>query len=126
MDGKNEKSQSNLEKSEPRKKHFFLNRNFRIICDSWLCLEFPQPESGQSLLFKASNLRRLWNNLLANKLESLDKSVESTLSTDKREIDSKKLEYELWSSLAAYINSEILYTVKRLLPADLKVLDQVN
>lgn len=84
-------------------------------------MEFPQPESGQSLLFKASNLRRMWNNLLANKLEALDKSVESTLATEKREIDSKELEYELWSSLAAYINSEILYTVKRLLPADLKV-----
>lgn len=41
----------------------------RIVCDSWLCLDFPQPEAGQTLIFKASNLRRSWNALLANKLE---------------------------------------------------------
>lgn len=49
------------------------------------------------------------------------KSVESELATEKREEDSKRLENELWFNLAAYMNSEILYTVKRLLPADLKV-----
>lgn len=32
-----------------------------------------------------------------------------------------QLEKELWHSLAAYMNSEIPYTIKRLLPADLKV-----
>lgn len=84
-------------------------------------MEFPQPESGQSLLYRASNLRRTWNKLLANKLESLSKSVESELATEKRNADSKQLEDELWSNLAAYMNSEILYTMKRLLPADLKV-----
>lgn len=41
----------------------------RLICDSWLCLDFPSPESGQTLLFKASNLRRLWNKMLAEKLK---------------------------------------------------------
>lgn len=84
-------------------------------------MEFPQPESGQSLLYKASNLRRTWNQLLENKLMALNKTVESELATDKREAENKKLENELWSNLAAYMNSEILYTVKRLLPADLKV-----
>lgn len=93
----------------------------RIICDSWLCLDFPQPESGQSLLYKASNLRRTWNQLLENKLQALDKSVESELASEKRQIDNEQLENELWSNLAAYMNSEILYTLKRLLPADLKV-----
>lgn len=85
-------------------------------------MEFPQPEAGQSLLYKASNLRRTWNQLLENKLQSLVKSVESELASDKREIDNNQLELELWSNLAAYMNSEILYTIKRLLPADLKVI----
>lgn len=84
-------------------------------------MEFPQPETGQSLLHKASNLRRTWNQLLENKLQALNKTVESELATDKREAENKKLENELWSNLAAYMNSEILYTIKRLLPADLKV-----
>lgn len=92
-----------------------------MICDSWLCLDFPQPEAGQSLLYKASNLRRTWNTLLANKLEATLKSVESELKTEQREQDVQKLEAELWTNLAAYMNSEILYTVKRLLLADLKV-----
>lgn len=98
-----------------------FSSNQRIICDSWLCLDFPQPESGQNLLFKASNLRRTWTKLLEHKLESMSKSVESELTAEKRDEDSKKLENELWSNLAAYMNSEILYTIKRLLPADLKV-----
>lgn len=84
-------------------------------------MEFPQPESGQNLLYKASNLRRTWTKLLENKLQSLKKSVESELQSEKRDIDNKQLENELWSNLAAYMNSEILYTLKRLLPADLKV-----
>lgn len=100
---------------------FFWFVIHRIICDSWLCLEFPQPETGQNLLYKASNLRRTWTKLLENKLQSLNKSVESELQSEKREIDNKQLENELWSNLAAYMNSEILYTLKRLLPADLKV-----
>lgn len=87
-----------------------------------MCLDFPQPESGQNLLYKASNLRRIWNNLLANKLESMEKSVESELSAKTREEESKQLENELWSNLAAFMNSEVLYTIKRLLPADLKVI----
>lgn len=41
----------------------------RIICDSWLCLDFPIPETGQILLLKSSNLRRSWNQLLEQKLQ---------------------------------------------------------
>lgn len=93
----------------------------KVICDSWLCLEFPQPEAGQSLLYKASNLRRMWSRLLTNKLENLSKSVESELATDIRESESQQMEAELWFNLSAFMNSEILYTLKRLLPADLKV-----
>lgn len=93
----------------------------RIVCDAWLCLDFPQPESGQNLLLKASNLRRIWNNFLANKLEAMSTKVDGELKTEQRENDSKILEMELWQNLAIYMNSEIAYTIKRLLPADLKV-----
>lgn len=41
----------------------------RLICDSWLCLDFPSPETGQILLYKASKLKRLWNQLLVEKLK---------------------------------------------------------
>lgn len=41
----------------------------RILCDAWLCIDFPVPESGLNVLLKASNLRRAWTRLLAAKLE---------------------------------------------------------
>lgn len=113
---------------------------YRMICDSWLCLDFPLHESGQALLLKASNLRRKWNKLLALKLEGLiiepiivgcafknlmnfsamKDNVENA-SAKGQKSSSNQLEKELWHSLAAYMNSEIPYTIKRLLPADLKV-----
>lgn len=40
----------------------------RIICDSWLCLEFPVLDTGCELLQRAIKLRRLWNKLLMDKL----------------------------------------------------------
>lgn len=40
----------------------------RIVCDSWLCLEFPVPETGCELLCRAIKLRRLWAKLLSQKL----------------------------------------------------------
>ena len=56
----------------------------RIVCDSWLCLDIPQPEAGQSLLLKASNLRRSWNKLLANKLDGMCRSINELLYQIKR------------------------------------------
>lgn len=47
-------------------------------------------------------------------------NVENAL-TKGQKASSNQLEKELWHSLAAYMNSEIPYTIKRLLPADLKV-----
>lgn len=93
----------------------------QIICDSWLCLDFPHAESGQCLLFKASNLRRTWSKMLANKLEIMQRNADSELTAQKRVAETKKLEVELWENLANYMNSEVAYTIKRLLPADLKV-----
>ncbi|XP_037933921.1 probable ATP-dependent RNA helicase DHX34 isoform X2 [Teleopsis dalmanni] len=37
----------------------------RMVCDSWLCLEFPVAETGSKLLRSAIKLRRLWSQLFA-------------------------------------------------------------
>lgn len=116
----------------------------KIVCDSWLCLEFPQPESGIVLLQKACQLRRLWNRLLDQRLEGecfniitiplsffnwpvywvvfpvLTKSVDSEVTKPKRDERTEKMENELWLQLANFMNTEVYYTIKRLLPADLK------
>lgn len=48
-------------------------------------------------------------------------NVENASTKGQKTKSSNQLEKELWHSLAAYMNSEIPYTIKRLLPADLKV-----
>lgn len=83
----------------------------RIIFDSWLMIDFPYPESGQLLTARASNLRRRWNKLVSLKLEN---EMGAQIKTE--EFDT------LEQDLANYMNSEVFYTIKRLLPADLKQL----
>ncbi|XP_053681351.1 probable ATP-dependent RNA helicase DHX34 [Anopheles nili] len=94
----------------------------RIVCDSWLCLDFPAPESGQALLLKATKLRRLWNRLLTEKLKSLTVTVDGELTKPERNVSIEQMNQELWSSLAQFMNTELCYTIKKLLPADLKSL----
>lgn len=43
--------------------------------------------------------------------------------TTKSDENCRELEMELWQNLATFMNSEIVYTIKRLLPADLKVIE---
>lgn len=92
----------------------------RIVCDTWLLLEFPSPESGMMLLSKVLKIRSSWTKLLDEKLETVEnKSLDK--ETKKKEgnlLD--KLEYELEQDLVSYMNSEVCYTIKRLLPGDLK------
>ncbi|XP_058062479.1 probable ATP-dependent RNA helicase DHX34 [Anopheles bellator] len=94
----------------------------RIVCDAWLCLDFLTPESGQALLWKATKLRRLWNQLLVEKLKALTITADGELSGPERKISIEQMNRELWSSLAQFMNIEVCYTIKKLLPADLKAI----
>ncbi|XP_052863354.1 probable ATP-dependent RNA helicase DHX34 [Anopheles cruzii] len=94
----------------------------RIVCDAWLCLDFLTPESGQALLLKATKLRRLWNQLLVEKLKALTITADGELGAPERKISIDQMNRELWSSLAQFMNIEVCYTIKKLLPADLKSL----
>ncbi|XP_055678167.1 probable ATP-dependent RNA helicase DHX34 isoform X2 [Lutzomyia longipalpis] len=90
----------------------------RIICDSWLCLDFPVPESGLILLYRASKLRKLWNKLLEEKLKVLTESVDEPKKSAGDEYE--RLERELWDDLTLFMNSNVYYTIRRLLVGDLK------
>ncbi|ETN59898.1 ATP-dependent RNA helicase [Anopheles darlingi] len=95
----------------------------RIVCDAWLCLDFPSiPESGQTLLLKATKLRRLWNRLLAEKLKALTITADGELTKGERQQSIEQMNHELWSNLAQFMNTEVCYTIKKLLPADLKAI----
>ncbi|XP_067640637.1 probable ATP-dependent RNA helicase DHX34 isoform X2 [Eurosta solidaginis] len=93
----------------------------RIVCDSWLCLDFPIPETGCKLLCRAIKLRRLWAKLLSQKLTDLANNVESqSVKKDKNAV--KDEEAELWEELIDFMSANVSYTIKRLLPADIKSL----
>ncbi|XP_030381306.1 probable ATP-dependent RNA helicase DHX34 [Scaptodrosophila lebanonensis] len=87
----------------------------RVVCDSWVCLEFPLPDSGLEILCRAIRLRRRWNSLLHEKLNDLNTS--SDQSSNNTSIDGA-----LWHDLVDFMSLEVAYTISRLLPADLKTL----
>ncbi|XP_045450115.1 probable ATP-dependent RNA helicase DHX34 [Melitaea cinxia] len=97
----------------------------RLVCDSWLLLEFPYPESGLNLLMKAVKLRQRWEALINRRLldANPNKSVESELQKANQSKSSyEELQYELSCDIRTYINSDIYYTIKRCLPGDLKIM----
>ncbi|CAH2087005.1 unnamed protein product [Euphydryas editha] len=97
----------------------------RLVCDSWLLLEFPYPESGLNLLMKAVKLRQRWEDLINRRLQDANpnKSVESELKkSNQTKTSYEELQYELSCDISSYINSDIYYTIKRCLPGDLKVM----
>ncbi|XP_052742483.1 probable ATP-dependent RNA helicase DHX34 isoform X2 [Bicyclus anynana] len=95
----------------------------RLVCDSWLLLEFPYPETGLNLLMKAIKLRQRWDALINRRLSDANpnKSVDSELQKTKQP-PYDELQYDLSCDVTSYMNSDVCYTIKRLLPGDLKVL----
>ncbi len=91
----------------------------RLVFDSWLELKFPDPEQAQNMLLKAGKLRSLWQRLLGARLaETLDVIEEETL--DKSEL--AVMEARLSSGLVDFVHSEAVFSLRRLLPGDIKVL----
>ncbi|XP_029667898.1 probable ATP-dependent RNA helicase DHX34 isoform X2 [Formica exsecta] len=86
-----------------------------IACDSWLMLEFPVPDSGQTLLIRATKLRNKWDFLLNRRLQESDDTNDETK-------DFSKIEQSLTQELIEYMHTTVPYTIKRLLPADLKMI----
>ncbi|XP_018399875.1 PREDICTED: probable ATP-dependent RNA helicase DHX34 [Cyphomyrmex costatus] len=86
-----------------------------IVCDSWLMLEFPAPDSGQILLMKATKLRNKWDFLLNQQLQGIN-------DVNNERKDFSEIEQCLTQELIEYMHTMIPYTIKRLLPADLKMI----
>ncbi|XP_057341337.1 probable ATP-dependent RNA helicase DHX34 [Microplitis mediator] len=92
-----------------------------IICDCWLLLEFPTPDSGQNLLIRATKIRQKWDYLLAKKLEK-SSAITTTGDNEEMENDTHKIEIELSREIIEFMHTTVPYTIKRLLVADLKTL----
>ena len=83
----------------------------RIVFDSWIEVRFPTEEQSQRALIGTAKLRSLWLNLLNYKLTDEEEKSEETLL----------LESKLSKGLMDFIHTEILYSIRRLLPGDLKI-----
>lgn len=81
----------------------------KFVVDDFLSLDVPYVGQGKNLLMKALALRRKWLSKLDFKLNNPQHKP-----PDKEEI------FYLTEELLSYMNSEVAYNVKRLLPADLK------
>ena len=83
----------------------------RIVFDSWIEVRFPTEEQSQRALIGTAKLRSLWLNLLNYKLTDEEEKSDETLL----------LETKLSKGLMDFIHTEILYSMRRLLPGDLKI-----
>lgn len=63
---------------------------------------------GKSLLFRAIKLRKIWKNLLESKLRNDELNADKIFTFKK--------------DLISFMNTEVNYNIKRLLPADLKTI----
>ena len=92
----------------------------RIVCDGWLELRFTEPSAGQSLLLRACKLRHRWNELLMLRLlEDPGRKPKDKEALEKR---LKRMQRDLHYDLIAFTQTQVLYSIKRLLAADLKVI----
>ncbi|XP_026741114.1 probable ATP-dependent RNA helicase DHX34 isoform X1 [Trichoplusia ni] len=101
----------------------------RIICDAWLLLEFPYAETGLNLLLKAVKLRQRWDALINRRLldATPTKTVEAELEKQNLpKISYEEVQHELSCDISSYLTSDVCYTIKRLLPGDLKTIYQGN
>ncbi|KAK3910448.1 putative ATP-dependent RNA helicase DHX34 [Frankliniella fusca] len=84
------------------------NFNFsRVVCDSWIQLDFPLPLAAETLLIKVAHIQYLWEKLLQLRLEDKETAI---------------LEQKLTEEIILFMRSEVVYSIKRLLAADLKVM----
>lgn len=93
----------------------------RLVCDNWIELHFVEPSAAQSLLLRACKLRYRWNELLSLRLDDEKKPMkEKELKEMERKI--KRQQRDLQYDLIDFTQTQVLYTIKRLLAADLKVI----
>ena len=94
----------------------------KLVVDSWIEIQFADPQDAQIQVIKAAFLRNIWQELATLRLEeTLQEDDDSELDEAKL---SKQIELEMMLSkgLVDFVHSESLFCLRRLLPGDLKVI----
>jgi hypothetical protein len=91
----------------------------RVVCDAWLEVTFLLAQDAQDQMLAAVRLRRLWQELLQLKLTDTGEQVRDDI---KHRVAQAKLETKLSRGLVEFIHNKTVFSMKRLLAGDLKVL----
>lgn len=89
----------------------------RLICDGWLEVVIPNEESAQDIISSVIQLRATWQNLLKLRLEDTLLVKESERTTNPHAV---KLERTLANKLSEFLSSDVRYTLRRVLAAEMK------
>eukprot|EP00090_Calanus_glacialis_P045237 TRINITY_DN8265_c0_g1_i2.p1 TRINITY_DN8265_c0_g1~~TRINITY_DN8265_c0_g1_i2.p1 ORF type:complete len:1169 (-),score=448.58 TRINITY_DN8265_c0_g1_i2:22-3528(-) len=91
----------------------------RLVCDAWLEVKFAVAEHAQNQILAAARLREYWQELLDLKLSDTTDIITNKETTKARQ---GELETRLSRGLVEFLHNDTVFSVKRLLPADLKEL----
>jgi hypothetical protein len=97
----------------------------RILCDNWLEIRFLDAEISQKLLSNILYLRSSLEKLFQTRLEDRQFNVDSDESNEPKESSTKMrerarcLEKVLKRKLSEFLDSSVLYSLRRILPAEL-------
>merc|ERR1719369_1580825 len=89
----------------------------RIVCDSWLDVRFAVAENAQNQILAAARLRDYWKELLNLKLND---SNDIITNKEISKVRQSELETRLSQGLVDFLHNDTVFSIKRLLPADLK------
>ncbi|XP_066944325.1 probable ATP-dependent RNA helicase DHX34 [Macrobrachium rosenbergii] len=90
-----------------------------IACDNFIEFHFPDAMTAQNLVFQAVQLRSKWRNLLELRTKA---SIPTIENQDRLIAEANTIEKDLTVSLIDFYLSEPLYSLRRLLDADIRVL----
>ncbi|KAG7163889.1 probable ATP-dependent RNA helicase DHX34 [Homarus americanus] len=90
-----------------------------IACDNFIELKFPDAMLAQNLVFQSVQLRLKWKHLLDLRIQATTPTIDNL---DRIITEANRLEKDLVVALVDFFLTEVIYSKRRLLAADIKVL----
>lgn len=91
----------------------------RFVVDGWLEISFPDNNTGQEVMFSAQRLRSTWVRLLKLRFDEIKDKQDRSATRRNRELD---LESHLAKKLSEFLDSNVTYSLRRLLPSESRYL----
>ena len=91
----------------------------RFVVDGWLEISFPDNNTGQEVMFSVQRLRSTWVRLLKLRFDEIKDKQDRSATRRNRELD---LESHLAKKLSEFLDSNVTYSLRRLLPSESRYL----